>query len=273
MATRSLDSDVGGRPPPGLPWLEPVWPVAPNVRALCTTRAGGVSRPPFDSLNVGLHVADTLADVRANRQRLAQRVGGRMVFMNQVHGVACAHLDGSSEDGLTADACLSTAPGMACTVMVADCLPVLFATAQGNIVAAAHAGWRGLVGTDGHGVLEATVQQMRAASAVAGAANPEILAWLGPCIGPQAFDVGNEVRAAFVMADRDASACFAPVSGAKWKADLPALARQRLHRAGVRSLWGNDSSAGWCTFSNPSLFFSYRRDGVCGRHAACVWLA
>jgi YfiH family protein len=254
-------------------WIIPAWPAPPRVRALCTTRQGGVSSVPYDSLNLGLHVADDGAAVEVNRQRLAQAVGGRPVFLNQVHGNTCLHVEASTPDGTEADACYATQAGTVCTIMVADCLPVLFAAADGSRVAAAHAGWRGLAGVGGQGVLEETLKCFGAPPPVDIArAAPEIMAWLGPCIGPQAFEVGDEVRGAFVEALPAAAACFAPLSAGKWLADLPALARQRLQLAGVNSIWGNDGSAAWCTVSNPSRFFSHRRDRVSGRLAACIWL-
>jgi len=254
-------------------WIIPAWPALPRIRALCTTRQGGVSSAPYDSLNLGMHVADDAAAVQVNRQRLAHAVGGRPVFLNQVHGNTCLHVGASTPDGTEADACYATQAGTVCTIMVADCLPVLFAAADGSRVAAAHAGWRGLAGVGGQGVLEETLKCFGAPAPVDIArAAPEIIAWLGPCIGPQAFEVGDEVRAAFVEALPDAAGCFKSLAAGKWLADLPALARQRLQAAGVHSIWGNDGSAAWCTASNPSRFFSHRRDRVSGRLAACVWL-
>lgn len=254
-------------------WIVPDWPAPSRVRALCTSRHGGVSQAPYDSLNLGLHVADDEATVHINRQRLARAVAGRPVFLNQVHGNTCLPLEPGTPDGSEADACYATTPGMVCTIIVADCLPVLFAAADGSRVAAAHAGWRGLAGSDGHGVLEETLEQFRSVAPMDIArAAPEIIAWLGPCIGPQAFEVGGEVRAAFVHALPAAAGCFQPQAGDKWLADLPALARQRLQAAGVHSIWGNDGSTAWCTVSNPSRFFSHRRDRVSGRLAACIWL-
>ena len=254
-------------------WIVPAWPAPANVRALCTTRQGGVSLSPYDSLNLGLHVADDAAHVHINRQRLADAMGGRPVFLNQVHGSYCLPLSASTADGAVADACAATAPGVVCTIMVADCLPVLLAAADGSQVAAAHAGWRGLVGAGGHGVLEATMESFTPlAQAESAQAAPEIIAWLGPCIGPDAFEVGGEVRDAFMAALPAAAACFKPLAGGKWLANLPALARQRLQASGVNSIWGNDGSAAWCTVSNPLRFFSHRRDRVSGRQTACIWL-
>jgi YfiH family protein len=239
--------------------LVPDWPAPPGVHALCTTRDGGVSAGVYRSLNLGDHVGDAPADVALNRARLRDAIGARPVFLQQVHGTRLLALDAQTPDGTAADACTATAAGIACTIMVADCLPVLFTDGRGRRVAAAHAGWRGLAA----GVLEETV------GAFATEAGPgELMAWLGPCIGPEAFEVGDEVRAAFASAPQ----CFKPAAApGKWLADLAGLARQRLQAAGLTQLYGNDGSARWCTVNNPLLFFSHRRDRVSGRFAACIW--
>lgn len=242
-----------------LPLLVPEWPAPRNVHAACSLREGGVSAPPYESLNLGDHVGDDAAAVAANRTRLAEALGVRPVYMRQVHGTGVAELDTESADGLEADACLSLARGIACTIMVADCLPVLLARTDGSAVAAAHAGWRGLA----NGVVEAAVD------AIAG---EQVIAWLGPCIGPQAFEVGDEVKQAFEARDASAATCFRQQAPGKWLADLPALARMRLRAAGIENIYGNDGSRSWCTVSNPSRFFSHRRDRVSGRFAACIWL-
>ncbi len=247
----------------------PDWPAPAGVRALCTTRAGGASAAPFDSFNLGDHVRDEPAAVVANRAALARLTApARPVFLQQVHGTQVLHLEPETPDGAVADAALVTVPGVAATIMVADCLPVLFAHGSGRAVAAAHAGWRGLVG----GVLEATAGALREA-----AGPGEVLAWLGPAIGPTAFEVGDEVREAFVAADPAAAGHFRPHETAgKWWANLPGLARQRLAAADVVAVHGNDGGPGWCTVGQPSRFFSHRRDaarlGSTGRFAACVWL-
>lgn len=256
-------------------WLIPQWPAPTGVRAVCTTRAGGHSAPPYDSLNLGDHVGDDALAVGANRAVLAQALGAQPVFLRQVHGAGVAELDAHTPQGTEADACLTREHGVACTIMVADCLPLLFTDIQGSFVAAAHAGWRGLAGQGEAGVLEAVFKHF-SASRLAGQAQDatEIIAWLGPCIGPQAFEVGPEVKAAFEAHDPQAAACFRPAAApGKWLADLPALARQRLAALGIKRVYGNDGSRAWCTVSNPSRFFSHRRDGVSGRLAACVWLA
>lgn len=253
-------------------WLVPDWPAPAHVRAVCTTRAGGVSAAPFDALNLGDHVGDAPTAVSANRASLRQAIGADAVFLNQVHGHAVAVLEAAPAEQAVADACVSTEPGLACTIMVADCLPVLFTNRQGTVVAAAHAGWRGLAGHEGRGVLEATVHAMQSAAPGDGGG---LLAWLGPCIGPEVFEVGEEVRAAFVDQEAQATACFKPHRPGKWLAHLAGLARLRLATLGMEAaqIHGNDGSRAWCTVANPSRFFSYRRDGATGRMAACIWLA
>ncbi len=248
-------------------YLIPQWPAPARVRALCTTRAGGVSSAPYDSLNLGEHVGDEPQAVAANRLRFANALAARPVFLSQAHGTDVVTLSADNVHGMVADASLTTQPGLACTIMVADCLPVLFTNTQGNVVAAAHAGWRGLTGQGGTGVLEQTLTAL----AVAGAAS-DIMAWLGPCIGPQAFQVGDDVREAFLAHDRAAHALFRPQWAGKWLVDLAGLARMRLRQAGVEQLYGNDGSQAWCTVSNPARYFSHRRDRISGRMAACIWL-
>jgi YfiH family protein len=254
---------------PGL--FEPNWPAPANVRALCSTRGGGVSSPPYDS-NLGDHVGDDPQTVATNRARWAQRLGTRPVFLKQVHGVDVVALEPGTPDGTEADACIATSTGLACTIMVADCLPVLLTSANGEVVAAAHAGWRGLCGVDGQGVLESTWMAFwpkagDAPEAVAAGT----LAWLGPCIGPDAFEVGDEVKAAFTMAQPRSERHFRPGAAGKWLADLPALARDRLRSLGITRIYGNDGTAAWCTVANASRFFSHRRDRVSGRLAASIW--
>ena len=257
--------------------IVPDWPAPAGVRALFTTRVGGVSRPPFDSFNLGDHVRDDAASVMSNRARLASFTSpARPVFLQQIHGTHVAHLDAVTPDGTEADGCVVRAgAGLAATIMVADCLPILFACKAGTAVAAAHAGWRGLAG----GVVEATVRALREVGV--GTAVPlqggdsDIVAWLGPCIGPQAFEVGPEVVEAFVTQDAGAIDCFSAQPGGKHLADLPALARRRFQAIGVPSVHGNDGSAQWCTVAQSARFFSHRRDtvrlGSTGRMAACVW--
>ena len=250
-------------------WLAPAWRIA-NVGALMTTRAGGVSSGPYASMNVGVAVGDEAASVAANRLRFAAAANAVPVFLRQVHGArvvrvaaADAHADAAEH---AADAAVTTVPGVACTVQAADCLPILLAAPGGRAVGAAHAGWRGLAG----GVVEAAVV---AVSDAAGCAPGDLAAWLGACIGPEAFEVGADVLAAFgVDADTPGTTAlrrFRARGGRKWLADLPGLARDRLAAAGVVQVDGGR----WCTVSEPTRFFSYRRDGVTGRMAAAIWIA
>ena len=248
--------------------MGPQWPAPPGVHAWCSTRDGGVSAPPYDTLNLGDHVGDDPAAVAENRKRFAQALQARPVFLQQVHGRGVVRLAADTRDGTQADACWTTERGVACTMMVADCLPVPLADRAGRNVGAAHCGWGGLAGEGGQGVLESLWQAMRVHAEDPG----EILAWLGPCIGPGAFEVGPEVRAAFVRSDAQADACFRPHGEGKFLADLQALARRRLAALGIAGVHGNDGSAAWCTVTNPPRFFSHRRDRTSGRLAAAVWL-
>lgn len=263
----------------GIPadWLVPQWPAPAHVHALCTTRAGGVSLPPYDSLNLGLHVGDDPAAVRANRERLIAALGAQPVFLNQVHGNQTVVLDSQTANGPTADGAMTQAHQVPCMVMVADCLPILLTDRAGSFVAALHAGWRGLAGAgdmQGHGILEAYFKEKVPETPVGHAqAATNLIAWLGPCIGPAAFEVGDEVRQAFIGGSPQATNCFVPHGDGKWLANLAGLARQRLAALGVDAVFGNDSSPAWCTVSQPSKFFSHRRDRVSGRFAACIWLS
>lgn len=263
-------------------WIRPHWPAPSWVRAMVTTRAGGVSEGLFDSMNLGDHVGDAPGDVARNRALLADRLAARPVFMKQVHGVQVACLEDATPEGVTADGALAQQPGLACVVMVADCLPILLTHEREPVVAALHAGWRGLAGAaGGPGIVEAAWSRLQAATGLSGPAlAPGLMAWLGPCIGPEAFEVGAEVRQAFLQAQPEAGDCFRPLPQGKFLADLPALARHRLARLGVRQVYGNDGSSPWCTVGN-SRFFSHRRvsgrSGAApgdtgGRLAACIWL-
>ena len=246
---------------PNLDLLRPRWPAPAGVQAVCSTRAGGVSQGRYESLNLGGRVGDDASAVAENRRRYEAALGVRPVLLQQVHGVEVRRLDTASADGEIADGCTTTEAGLACTIMVADCLPVLFCDAEGRQVAAAHAGWRGLAA----GVLENTLAAFD---------GEPVMAWLGPCIGPKAFEVGAEVKAVFEANDAASAACFRPAGAeGKWLADLPALARRRLARAGVDAVYGNDGGDAWCTVGNPLRFFSHRRDGVSGRLAASIWKA
>ena len=240
-------------------WFEPDWALPRGVRALQTTRCGGVSSGPWSGFNLGDHVGDAGPAVAENRAALAAYVGRNPGWLRQVHGTAVCKLDAGDIEAPEADAAVARQPGRVCAVMTADCLPVLLCADDGSVVGAAHAGWRGLL----DGVLEQTIKAM----SVPG---DKILAWLGPAIGPAAFEVGDEVRAAFVADDPAAAAAFRPAGPAgKWLADLYLLARQRLAALGVAGVYGGDA----CTFTEAARFFSYRRDGRTGRMASLVWLA
>ena len=253
-------------------WLIPQWPAPTNVHAVFTTRAGGQSVAPFDSLNLGDHVGDQPLAVAGNRATLVQALAAKPVFLSQVHGTHTVQLTAEAPYGTEADGAFTTQSGVACAIMVADCLPVLFTNSQGSVVAAAHAGWRSLAGQGGLGVLEQVYTCFKALAPVEPAqAAIKIIAWLGPCIGPSAFEVGAEVREAFVSHNSAAQSLFTSCPNGKWLADLPGLARLHLAALGVTDVYGNDGSRDWCTVSNPSRFFSYRRDGASGRMAACIW--
>jgi YfiH family protein len=239
--------------------IVPDWPAPGNVRSASTTRSGGVSVPPYDTFNLAEHVGDSPAAVAANRTRLRQRLDlpSEPLWLEQVHGRKVVDADTA---GLrpAADASFSRRPGRVCAVMTADCLPVLLCDRAGTAVAAAHAGWRGLAA----GVLEASVEAM--------AVDPgQLLAWLGPAIGAQAFEVGGEVRTAFTAAHARAADAFTVRPNGRWLADIYALARIRLQAAGVGAVYGG----GRCTCSEPDAFFSYRREQVTGRMASLIWLA
>ena len=246
-------------------WLVPEWG-ATSVGALMTTRAGGFSAAPFDSMNLRDGLGDDPAAVGCNKALLAAAIGAAPVELNQVHGCRVVRLAGDAAhraaERLDADASVTTQRGLACTVQVADCLPVLFAAPAGRGVAAAHAGWRGLAA----GVLEATLQSLCAAALCRA---EDVTCWLGPCIGPQFFEVGPDVLAAFAADTQGrVPSGFESLRPGKWLADLPLLAKQRLLAAGIRSVHGGE----WCTYARPARFFSFRRDGLTGRMAASVWL-
>ncbi len=238
--------------------LRPDWPAPPQVHACTTTRAGGVSVGPYATLNLAGHVGDDPVAVAENRARLRRALAlpAEPRWLNQVHGVAVA--DAASRCECDADASVATAPGTVCVVMTADCLPLLLCDRTGTRVAAVHAGWRGLL----NGVIEAAVARL-------GAAPGELLVWLGPAIGPQAFEVGEEVRSAFLAGDGAAAAAFAPSPQGRWLADIYALARRRLARLGIDAVYGG----GLCTYSDAERFYSYRREHVTGRMASLIWLA
>lgn len=236
----------------------PRWQVPPNVRALQTTRGGGVSHGPWASLNLGDHVGDDPGAVAANRAAVRRLLPAEPAWLRQVHGTVA--IDAAQGTKMPeADAAWTRRPDCVCVVMTADCLPVLFCDRAGSVVAVAHAGWRGLLA----GVLESTVAAM-------GVAPGELLAWLGPAIGPSRFEVGDEVRTAFAAGDGGAVTFFRPGGmPGKWLCDLPALARRRLAACGVRNVAGGDE----CTVGDPDRYFSFRRDGTTGRMATMIWLA
>ncbi len=246
--TRGPRASVGFRPD---------WPAPPNVRAWVSERAGGVSEGPYASLNLGAHVGDAPAAVEENRRRLGAYAGlpAAPVWLEQVHGARVVDLD--AEPVEPADGAVTGRPGVVCAVLTADCLPVLLCDRDGRRVGAAHAGWRGLSA----GVLANAVRRMAVA--------PEsLVAWLGPAIAQGAFEVGEEVRAAFVERDAAAAEHFVPNARGRWQADLYGLARRSLAAAGVRAIHGG----GLCTFSAAERFFSHRREAPCGRFASLIWL-
>jgi len=239
--------------------IEPDWPAPAQVRAVVTTRQGGVSRAPYDALNLAMHVGDDPAAVATNRARLREYLGlpDEPVWLRQVHGIQVIGTDPPKTEP-EADGTFATRPGRVCAVLTADCLPVFLCDRRGTRVAVLHAGWRGLAS----GIVEAGV-------AALGPNDGELMAWLGPAIGPHQFEVGTDVRAAFLQQDQRAEAAFRPSSAGKFLADLYELARQRLHASGVEQVFGGD----FCTVSDSSRFYSYRRDGITGRMASLIWLA
>ena len=238
------------------PMIVPDWPAPAGVQSFVTTRENGVSLPPYNSFNLGDHVGDDPVAVAQNRALLCQLCPNEPVWLRQVHGVAVARADaavGTPE----ADASVAFSRNVVCAVLTADCLPVLFCNRAGSVVAAAHAGWKGLAA----GVLEATLDAMKTDPA-------QTMVWLGPAIGPQAFEVGDDVREAFVSDLPATHAAFQPTKPDKWLADIYTLARMRLARAGVQTVYGG----GLCTCTDISRFFSYRRDKITGRMASLIWI-
>jgi polyphenol oxidase len=238
--------------------LTPEWPAPPRVRAAFTLRTGGVSAPPYDSLNLGARVGDAAGCVAENRRRVRERLSlpAEPAWVEQVHGTQVTELDGRAP-GEPADAVITRRPATVCAVQVADCMPVLFAARGARVVGVAHAGWRGLAA----GVLEATVARLEAPPA-------GLIAWLGPAISAPHFEVGSEVRAAFLDRDPGAAGAFMANARGRWQCDLAALARRRLAALGITAV----SGGAWCTYADRERFFSFRRDGRCGRMAALIWL-
>jgi YfiH family protein len=243
-------------------WIVPDWPAAANVRAFITTRSGGVSTGPHASFNLGLRADDDPRAVAQNRALLQRHLPQPPTWLRQMHGtrvVDADAVDAAATDGPQADASVARNANTVCAIMIADCLPVLFATRDGSRVAAAHAGWRGLAG----GVIANTVHAL-----CNDGGNPaDLMAYIGPGIGPAAFEVGADVYDAFTANDSGAGAAFVPHAPHKWLADLPLLAQRALARAGVTQVYGG----GLCTYSDPARFYSYRRDGITGRMAAFIW--
>ncbi|HDN2513331.1 TPA: polyphenol oxidase [Providencia rettgeri] len=236
----------------------PDWPQPKSVSSCSTTRAGGVSLPPFDSLNLGDHVDDRPEAVSENRQRLVElaQLPQQPVWLEQVHGTHVLHLNGGEIKNKQADAVYSNQAGQVCAIMTADCLPVLFCNQAGTEVAAAHAGWRGLC----NGILENTVRQFISPA-------NEIIAWLGPAIGAKKFEVGSEVKQAFVNQSSDLASTFTS-HNEKYLADIYLLARKKLNAVGINAIYGGD----FCTVSDENRFFSYRREGKTGRMASLIWV-
>ena len=272
----------------------PDWPAPPHVKAVFTSRGiadagfaskSGVSRPPFDAFNLGDHVGDDPTHVLANRHMLQTLIAAKPVYLKQIHGTDVVQLQPKTPHGTAADACFTTEKKLACTIMVADCLPVLFTDVNGSFVAAAHAGWRGLA----DGVLNQTMsaileQKIDTAGVLHAYVATNIIVWLGPCIGIKALEVGPEVKAVFAKKLPNSASYFKSVvdsTGAesgKYLADLAGLARLNLLQLGIpaSNIYGNDGTADWCTVSNPSRYFSHRRDAVrlgsSGRMAGCIWI-
>lgn len=235
----------------------PDWPAPANINALQTTRTGGSSVAPYASFNLGSHVGDNPLAVSRNRMLLNSLCPSEPVWLNQVHGVAVADA-GHAGCLPQADASVATHPGAVCVVMTADCLPILLCDEKGSVVGAAHAGWRGLC----DGVIEATVSAMQVPAST-------LMAWLGPAIGPDKFEVGDEVRAAFVARQPQAAAAFVAAAEGKWMADIYQLARMRLYALGIKRIYGGEL----CTYRDAERFYSYRRDGVTGRMGTFIWLS
>jgi YfiH family protein len=238
-------------------WLDPDWPSPPGVRVISTLRQGGVSEGRYASFNLGDHVGDNAERVAENRNRLtlSALLPAEPTWLQQVHGVAVANLD-QPDLALPADAAITRQPGRICAILTADCLPIMLSAVSGEVVAAAHAGWRGLAG----GVLESTMKAL-------GLPGEQVQAWLGPAIGVEHFEVGAEVREVFLVGNEAAETAFHPNARGRFMADLALLARLRLERLGVRRIYGGTL----CTYADPQRFFSHRRDGTTGRQATLIW--
>lgn len=238
-------------------WIIPDWPAPAQVRAFVTTRAGGSSAGPYSSMNLGRRTADDPAAVEANHAQLNRLLPATPRWLAQVHGSSVVDAD-VLVDVPQADASVARRPGTVCAILVADCLPVLFTDRAGTCIAAAHAGWRGLAG----GVLANTIARMPAKP-------DELMAWIGPGIGPAAFEVGDDVLQAFCANAPECKTAFKALRPGKWLSDLPALARDALHRAGVKEVYGGKL----CTYTDAERFYSHRRNPLTGRMAALIWRA
>lgn len=242
-------------------FIIPDWPAPANVHAIQTTRIGGISQVPYNSLNLGAHVNDDPLAVAHNRQLLSPYLPSEPVWIDQVHGIKA--IDAATASCVVeADAAYASKANTVCVTMTADCLPVLLCDETGSVVAAVHAGWKGLL----DGVIESTIKSMQLA--MPHLATQSLMAWLGPAIGPQAFEVGTEVREAFIAADSNAALAFESIGNDKWLGNIYQLARQRLNTIGVSKIYGGDL----CTYTDSTRFFSYRRDNVTGRMASIIWL-
>lgn len=236
-------------------WIEPEWPAPANIHAATTLRTGGVSSGNYASFNLARHVSDRHENVASNRRRMKQMLGlpGNPLWLQQVHGKHVVRAD-RIKAPVRADASFTRKAGVVCAVLTADCLPVLFSTCDGSQIAVAHAGWRGLLS----GVIEATLKALD---------DMDLLVWLGPAIGPQCFEVGGEVRRAYLHKSAHFASAFRQLSENKWFADIYLLARQTLWQHGIEHIYGG----GFCTVSDKERFFSYRRDGETGRMATLIW--
>lgn len=242
-----------------LEFIQPNWPAPANVKALQTMRSGGVSQAPYNSLNLGAHVNDDAIAVAKNRQLLNPYLPSEPVWVNQVHGVEV--IDAAMSHCLqNADASYTTKPNVVCVTMTADCLPVLLCDKSGMVVAAVHAGWKGLC----DGVIEAAIQKMQVSAS-------EVLVWLGPAIGPDAFEVGDDVRDQFIAKDNQAALAFKAL-GSKWLCNMYLIATQRLNQLGVTQIYGAGVNEHFCTYSDEVRFFSFRRNNTTGRMASLIWL-
>ncbi len=253
-------SQIVNQPDLAFTFITPDWPAPANVHAMQTTRIGGVSQAPYNSLNLGGHVNDDPIAVAHNRQLLSPYLPSEPVWINQVHGTKA--IDAATAGYVVeADAAYARKANTVCVTLTADCLPVLLCDEAGSIVAAVHAGWKGLL----DGVIESTIKRMQLA--MPNLASENLMAWLGPAIGPQAFEVGTEVREAFIAVDANAALAFKSIGNDKWLGNIYQLARQRLNTIGASKVYGGDL----CTYFDEARFFSYRRDNVTGRMASIIW--